>query len=211
MHDERAGATLGSAKRDFAVDRAKGYTIVLSGVDAPWQEKLPYVLLDSEFHCVAVYRLGQYAAELRQRHPRAGVFVIVAHRVLNRWISHVDHAEINRRAQIGPGLILTHRHGILIGPVVIGRNCAIHQNVTIGERMAAGDKGVPTIGNDVWIGPGAVITGAITVGDGVTISAGTVLSKDVPAGCLVAGNPARVVLREYDNSEMLKFRVPPEI
>lgn len=209
MRAERDGAGPGSARRDFAVDRAKAYTIVLSGTDAPWPEKLSYLLLNSEFHCVAVYRLGQYAAELRPRHPLASVLAVIAHGVLNRWISHIDHTEINRRAKIGPGLILMHRHGILIGPVVIGRNCAIHHNVTIGERSAAGDKGVPTIGDNVWIGPGALITGAITVGDGATISAGTILSKDVPAGCLVAGNPARVIARDYDNSEMLIFRFPP--
>lgn len=67
---------------------------------------------------------------------------------------------------------------------------------------------MPQIGDNVWIGPGAVITGAITVGDGATISAGTVLSKDVPAACLVAGNPGRVVARDYDNSGMINFTVP---
>lgn len=197
-----------SARQDFAVDLAKAYTIVLSGVDAPWSEKLPYILGNSEFHCVAAYRFGQHANALRSRNRIRGTLAVVAHRLANRWITHIDHAEISRHARIGAGMLLMHRHGVMIGPVIIGKNCVIHQNVTIGQRVAGGDQGMPRLGDNIWIGPGAVITGAITVGDGVTISAGTVLSKDVPAGCLVAGNPGRVVARDYDNGGMINFTPP---
>lgn len=197
-----------SVARDFAIDRAKAYAIVLAGPSAPWTKKVPFLLGNSEFHCVAIYRFGQYAGELRARHRVLGVLAVAVHRVINRWLTHVDHAEISHHARIGPGLLLMHRHGVIIGPVVIGKNCVIHQNVTIGQRVAGGNRGVPQIGDNVWIGPGAVITGAITVGDGVTISAGTVLSKDVPSGCLVAGNPGRVVARDYDNGEMINFVAP---
>lgn len=198
----------GSVARDFAIDRAKAYAIVLSGPDAPWSEKIPFLLRNSEFHCVAVYRFGQYAGRLRLRKPVRGLLATVAHRIINRWITHVDHAEISPRARIGAGILLMHRHGLIIGPVAIGKNSVIHQNVTIGQRVAGGDQGVPHIGDNVWIGPGAIITGAIKVGDGATISAGTVLSKDVPPRCLVAGNPGRVVARDYDNREMINFAMP---
>jgi len=208
MSGSRTGRA-GSARRDFAVDRAKAYTIMLSGVGASWQEKLPYVLLNSEFQCVAAYRFGQYAQALRSRHALAGTVAVIGYRLVNRWITHVDHAVISQDARIGAGMLLMHRHGILIGEAVIGKNCVIFQNVTIGQRVAAGDQGLPRIGDNVWIGPGAVISGAITIGDGVTISAGTVLSRDVPSGCLVAGNPGRVVARDYDNSRMLNFIAPP--
>jgi serine O-acetyltransferase len=129
--------------------------------------------------------------------------LVVAHRLANRVLTHIDHLDIAPGASIGPGLLLMHRHGVIIGPTVIGRNCVIHQNVTIGQRVAGGDHGMPTLGDNVWIGPGAVITGDITIGDGVTISAGSVLSKDVPDRCLVAGNPARVIAKDYDNSRMI--------
>jgi len=62
----------------------------------------------------------------------------------------------------------------------------------------------------VWIGPGSTITGDITIGNDVTISAGTVLSKSVPDGCLVAGNPGRVIQRDYDNRPMMSFLVPTQ-
>ena len=208
MSGSRAGSA-GSARLDFAVDRAKAYTIMLSGVGASWQEKLPYVLLNSEFHCVAAYRFGQYAQALRSRHALAGTVAVIGYRLVNRWITHLDHAVISQDARIGAGMLLMHGHGILIGEAVIGKNCVIFQNITIGQRSAAGDHGLPRIGDNVWIGPGAVISGAITIGDGVTISAGTVLCRDVPSGCLVAGNPGRVVARDYDNSRMLNFLAPP--
>ena len=89
------------------------------------------------------------------------------------------------------------------GPVSIGDNCVVHHNVTIGQRVARGDQGVPRIGDRVWIGPGCIITGSIAIGDDVTISAGSVLSRDVPSGCLVAGNPARVIAKDYDNTDFI--------
>nr|WP_246099800.1 DapH/DapD/GlmU-related protein [Tessaracoccus rhinocerotis] len=98
-----------------------------------------------------------------------------------------------------------HRHGVLIGPATIGRNCVLHHGVTIGERVAKGDHGVASIGNNVWIGPGVIITGAVHIGDGVTISAGSVLSKDIPDRCLVAGNPARILNADHDNTDLLGF------
>ena len=195
----------GAAARDFAVDRAKAYAIALAGPDAPWQRKLPYVLLNSDFHCVAAYRMGQYAKELRSTHRLLGSAAVLGHRLVNHRLTHHDHADISHEARIGAGMMVMHRHGVMIGPSVIGRNCVVYQNVTIGQRVAGGDHGVPRIGDDVWIGLGAVISGAITIGDGVTIAAGTVLSRDVPARCLVAGNPGRVIARDYDNSRILGF------
>jgi maltose O-acetyltransferase len=50
-----------------------------------------------------------------------------------------------------------------------------------------------TIGSDVWVGGAAIILPGVTVGDRAVIGAGSVVTKDVPAGALVVGNPARVV------------------
>lgn len=186
----------------LAEDLARQMAAVLP--DHPSQRvRLQFLLTNSEFHGVAVYRFGQLADGLRGRNRAVGITLVAAHRLLNRVVTHVDHLDIAAGARIGAGLLLMHRHGVIIGPAVIGRNCVIHQNVTIGQRVAGGDQGVPRIGDNVWIGPGAVITGGITVGDGVTVSAGSVLSKDVPGRCLVAGNPARVIAKDYDNSAMI--------
>jgi len=197
----------GTEVGDFSVDLAKIYSIKLArspGVAA----RVAFWMLSSELHAVACYRYGQLAKVVRARNPVAGNVLVASHRVWNRWLTHVDHIDISPRAVIGPGLLVMHRHGVMVGPAVIGSNCVIHQNVTIGQRVAGGDHGMPRIGDNVWIGPGAIITGAITVGDGATISAGTVLSRDVPAAALVGGNPGRVAAQHYDNSALVNFVLP---
>ncbi|RKS80165.1 transferase family hexapeptide repeat protein [Motilibacter peucedani] len=65
------------------------------------------------------------------------------------------------------------------------------------------------IGNDVWIGQGAVVVGPVTVGDGAIVGAGAVVSRDVPPYAVVAGNPAQVVRYRYDQGvidAMLEIR-----
>ena len=192
----------------FAADLHRIYGLRLGARSDSAAARLGLWLTNSELHCVACYRLGRLAEQLRRRSPLLAVPVLVVYRVLNRWVTHIDHAEISHHARIGPGLLVMHRHGLLIGPAVIGRNVVLHHNVTIGQRSAGSDTGVPRIGDNVWIGPGATLTGAITIGNGVTISAGCVLSKDVPDRCLVAGNPGRVIAQDYDNASMLNLPGP---
>lgn len=89
-----------------------------------------------------------------------------------------------------PGLSIAHPGTVTIsGLASLGRRCRIHNDVCIGKL----DGAAPTIGDDVWIGPGAKLFGGITVGDGAAIGANAVVLKDVPAGVTVAGVPARVV------------------
>jgi serine O-acetyltransferase len=164
------------------------------------------IVLDSDLHCVLAYRFGRNADRLYARNKVLGVLPVVIHRVWNRWVTHHHHTDISRGAEIGPGFLLMHRNGVFIGPVVIGRNCVVHHHVTLGERVAGGDHSVPRLGNNVWIGPGAIVYGGVSIGNGVTISAGTVLSKSVPDNCLVSGNPGRIVQIEYDNSALINYR-----
>lgn len=67
-------------------------------------------------------------------------------------------------------------------------------------------KGHTRIGNDVWIGHGAMIVSGVTVGDGACIGAGAVVSRDVPAYAVVAGNPAKVVRTRYDEQTIARLR-----
>jgi serine O-acetyltransferase len=192
--------------RPFRTDVDKYYTISAEGRRGP-RQRLRLWLLNADFRVVACYRFDQAVRRYHRQHRVLGLAPRIASAVWRRRTSTVHHAEIDHRARIGPGLYLMHHTGVFIGPVSIGDNCVLHHNVTIGQRVAAGDQGVPRIGNDVWIGPGATISGDVTIGDGATISAGTVIARDVPAGALVAGNPGRVVNADYDNSAMLNYRV----
>lgn len=103
--------------------------------------------------------------------------------------------EIAPYAQIGEGLFIPHSIGIVIGhEVVIGNNCEIFQNVTIGSnRKEKNGRFMPIIGNNVSIGSGAVVVGGITIGDNVCIGANSYVDKDVPSNVIVAGCPAKII------------------
>jgi len=190
----------------FATDVDKYYTISAEGRRGPAQ-KARLWLWNADFRVVACYRFDRAVRRYQAEHRVAGVPARVFAAFWRRRVMNIHHADIDHRAEIGPGLFLMHHTGVFIGPVSIGDNCVLHHNVTIGQRVASGDHGVPRLGNDVWIGPGATITGDVTIGDGATISAGSVVSRDVPARSLVAGNPGRVIASDYDNSAMINYRV----
>ena len=92
---------------------------------------------------------------------------------------------------IGPGLFISHGQGTILSAERIGANLWVHQGVTIGWDYR-GDRR-PIIGDDVFIGAGAKILGAVTVGDGARIGANAVVVSDVPAGATAVGIPARIV------------------
>jgi serine O-acetyltransferase len=101
---------------------------------------------------------------------------------------------VHTHARIGEGLMLAHRGCIYIGPCEIGRNCNISQETTIGQgRLGTERFGVPKIGDNVYIAPGAKVFGKITIGNNVSIGANAVVSKDIPDNAIVVGNPGRVI------------------
>ena len=96
-------------------------------------------------------------------------------------------------AEIGGGTIFPHAgSGVVIHRnSIIGENCTILQNVTIGGKK--GSERVPIIGNNVMIGAGAVVLGEVKIGDNVNIGANSVVTKDIPSNSVVVGVPGRVI------------------
>ena len=92
---------------------------------------------------------------------------------------------------IGPGLFISHGQATILSAERIGANLQVHQGVTVGWDYR-GDRR-PVIGDDVFIGAGAKILGAVTIGDGARIGANAVVVCDVPAGATAVGVPARIV------------------
>jgi serine O-acetyltransferase len=104
---------------------------------------------------------------------------------------------ISYRSEIGGGLSLPHYGGINVSELAhIGCNCNLSQLVTIGVSRRGEHAGVPVIGDAVYIGPGAVIFGAIKVGDRAAIGANCVVTKDVPADAVVVGISGAVISYE---------------
>ncbi len=112
-----------------------------------------------------------------------------------RWTlwSVITHSDIDPHANISFDLKLPHPNGVIIhGEAVVGKNCMIMQQVTIG-MIDAGE--VPRVGNDVYIGAGAKIIGAVIIGDGSRVGANAVVLRDVPPHHTAVGNPARLISR----------------
>jgi serine O-acetyltransferase len=102
--------------------------------------------------------------------------------------------EIEYTTRIGSGLYIPHMIGIVVHmDAVIGKNCHISQNVTIGQLNRGDRKGSPIIGDNVYIAPGAVIVGKINIGNNVVIGANSVVNHDLPDNAVAAGMPAKII------------------
>lgn len=94
----------------------------------------------------------------------------------------------------GGGLAIVHVGTIVVSDKAkIGKNCRIHVCTNIGNALSHGADGTPTIGNNVYIGPGAKIFGPVTIGDNVAIGANAVVNKSFPNNCTIAGIPAKKI------------------
>src|SRR5258708_31057539 len=123
-------------------------------------------------HAILLHRL---AHRLHQR----GIPVIP--RVispLGRWLTGI---EIHPGATIGRGLFIDHGMGLVIGETSeIGDGVTLHQGVTLGGTGKERGKRHPTLGNNVYVGVGAKILGAVKIGDGAKVGGGAVVVRDVP-------------------------------
>lgn len=104
---------------------------------------------------------------------------------------------IPSETSIGEGFYIGHLGRIIINPQSqIGKNVNIATGVTIGRVNRGDKKGVPTIGNNVWIGTNSVIVGNITIGDDVLIAPLTYINQDIPSHSIVTGNPCTIHPRD---------------
>ena len=104
-------------------------------------------------------------------------------------------------SNIGPGLIVYHHLGAVIRAKQIGADVTISQGVTVGAGGGWDNNdsnNIPTIGNRVLIATNAIVIGNVTIGDDAIIGAGAVITKDVPPGVVVVGNPQRIIKQSAD-------------
>ncbi|MGC4113931.1 MAG: hypothetical protein QM765_04595 [Myxococcales bacterium] len=154
-------------------------------------ERLRVVATNEALWAIAIHRFGRWL------HHRAPPSV--------RWSLRLPFAAaqfatrllvgvyLDPAADIGGGLYIGHSGGIWVAPgAVIGRTCNINHAVTIGVAGRA-DRGVPRIGDRVWIGTKATLAGNIEVGSGAVISANSLVTSNVPENAVVIGVPARIL------------------
>jgi serine O-acetyltransferase len=135
--------------------------------------------------------------------------------VLPRLISHISRCvtgiEIHPGATLGEGLFIDHGMGVVIGETaVLGRNCHLYQDVTLGGTSTRRAKRHPTLGDGVTVGAGGSVIGAVTIGDNVRIGAGSVVITNVPANATVVGVPGHIVAFQNPADETIERLPDPE-
>ncbi len=171
---------------------------------------------------MALMFLAETVRAYRERDPAArshlevllcypGLHAVVIHGVssflwrhrwftLGRFVSHIGRfltgIEIHPGARIGRRFIIDHGMGVVIGETAeVGDDVYIYHQVTLGGTSSAHGKRHPTVGNNVIIGAGAKVLGAIEIGDNARVGANAVVVAPVPADTTVVGIPARPVER----------------
>jgi serine O-acetyltransferase len=148
--------------------------------DTSWRSRLKARFTDGTFAMV-VYRWMQWA-QRRRLVPLAMVF--------NKLNTVCGGCIIGRGAEFGPGFVLIHSQGVVINARVRGgAGVKIEHQVTIGAEKNES----PVLGDDVFLGAGAKVVGAVRIGSRVRIGANAVVLDDIPDGATAVGVPARVV------------------
>ncbi len=160
------------------------------GASDGWS-KLRTVAMTEAIWAIALYRLGRYLSADSPKALRAllrGPFALA--QMAMRLLVGIY---LDPSAEIGPGLYVGHSGGVWVAPrTVIGRGCNLSHEVTIG---VAGKhrRGVPALGDRVWVGTKATVAGPIRVGSGAVIGANSLVTTNVPENAVVIGVPAKVI------------------
>ena len=148
------------------------------------------ILISDELKYIITFRKIQGAKNL---------FLKNYYRFKLRKISKRTLIQIPYKTKIGEGFYIGHTGRIIISSdVVIVKNVNVATGVTIGKTNRGDKKGMPTIGNNVWVGTNSVIVGKITIGDDVLIAPNAYVNFDVPSHSIVIGNPA--IIKQRNNA-----------
>ncbi|GGB37182.1 serine acetyltransferase [Sphingomonas metalli] len=146
------------------------------------------------FRAIAAYRIGVWRMGVGPKWLRAPLTLF--YNWAFRHCRNVYGIELPYTCTIGRRVRIEHQGGIVVhGATVIGDDCIIRQNCTLGIRRLDQLHDAPILEDGVNVGAGAVILGRVTIGTGAAIGANAVVLTDVPAGALATGVPATVRLR----------------
>lgn len=153
--------------------------------DPAARSTLEILLCYPGFHALVMHRISHCLWQLR---------VPLLPRLLSQVGRLFTGIEIHPGARIGRGVFIDHGMGVVIGETaVIGDHCLLYQGVTLGGTGKQHGKRHPTLKENVVVGAGAKVLGAITVGANTRIGAGSVLLRDVASDSTVVGIPGRVI------------------
>lgn len=169
------------------------------------KSKIKIILFNQGFFFTAVYRLNNSLYQACKHIPVLRQLMGLHCLIWLKLSQIISGLSIPVNTQIGAGLFISHAGTIIINNnCIIGSNCNIGPEVVIGFGIKNGNAGYPTIGDRVFIGPGAKIFGPITIGNDVMIGANAVVNGDIPDMAVAVGIPAKVI--NYKGSrEYIKF------
>jgi serine O-acetyltransferase len=146
--------------------------------------------LEQGFWAVAVHRLGNWRMGLPKllRMP-----MTVVYRLLYKVVEWTCGISLPYTVKLGRRVRLWHHGGMILHAHAIGDDCQLRHNTTLGVARTGENYRLPTLGAGCDIGAGAAILGEVQLGDGAVVGANGVVTKDVPAGGVAVGIPARVV------------------
>lgn len=149
---------------------------------------LEVIILYQGFHILVYHRIAHFL------YKKKLYFLARLISQLGRFFTGI---EIHPGAKIGKRLFIDHGMGIVIGETAeVGDDCTIYHGVTLGGTGKDKYKRHPTVGNNVMIGAGAKIIGAITIGDNVKIGAGAVVLKNIETGTTAVGVPINRIIKK---------------
>lgn len=157
-----------------------------SGYKIPLNKR---IFKDIELEYIIKYRKVNYYGK---RNPKYWINYFFMKKMQYKYAIQIPSS-----VKIGKGFYIGHLGRIIINPdVIIGSNVNISTGIVIGQENRGKRKGVPKIGNKVWIGANAVIVGKINIGDNVLIAPNAYVNFDVPENSIVIGNPAKIIHKQ---------------
>lgn len=174
------------------------------GHGTSFAQKLFIIIFAYGFHTVLVYRFGQLIGKKPEnKYFLPAYYIALAlYSCFNFAVICLYGIEVDRKTIIGKGFYIGHFGGIKVKNCIIGDNCAVHQQVKIGESSAVTSDSV-IIGNNVWIGGHSKIMPGVRIENNSTIVVGAVVVKDVKEKTMVMGNPARAIKQNFDNASLM--------
>jgi serine O-acetyltransferase len=190
------GTLRGDGEGPFAINDAS----LMVPCDTSWRAMVAKMRADAE-----EFRTHWQEPLLRRFYP--GLFIVWSHRLAHTlhirglrplamvvmWLCHaLTGTEIRPGALVGPGLMVVHPSGIVIGGgTVIGARLQLYGGNAFGSRPYGAMHGSPRLGDDVVLGAHAMVVGPVMIGDGAEVGAASLVLHDVPPGAKVKGSPAR--------------------
>jgi serine O-acetyltransferase len=151
------------------------------------------VFLTQGFWAIFQYRIAQFCYKKITFFPFNFIFKTLM-LLWQKWIEIVTGISIPSSAQIGHSFYIGHFGGIIFNAnTIIGTNCNVSQGVTIGVSGQGENRGVPTIGDNVYIGANSVIAGKINIGNDVLIGSCSLITNNVEDNAVLLGVPAIVI------------------